>query len=161
MKYVTIENVFLTSCWQSGFSTRIRTDAKTLAFLLSRPFPSRTSLEFGDRKPALQLTLYGREGMPLLTGHVSTTRGTSLNREEELWHQRAHPGRGCSAHAGASGLCRNTLCTVTSAAGSAGRAWMEGVWTHLRLAMASPPEGKAPISAKPTELDEILIYRGL
>lgn len=55
MKYVTVENIFVTSCWQSGFSTRIRTDAKTLAFLLSSPFPSRTRLEYG--KLALQLTL--------------------------------------------------------------------------------------------------------
>lgn len=32
MKDVTVENVFVTSAWQSGFSTKIRTDAKTLDF---------------------------------------------------------------------------------------------------------------------------------
>ena len=57
MKYVTVENIFVTSCWQSGFSTRIRTDAKTLTFLLPSPFPSRTRLEYADGKLALQLTL--------------------------------------------------------------------------------------------------------
>lgn len=45
MKDVTVENVSVTSGWQSGFSTKIRTHAKTLDFLLSSPFPSRTRLE--------------------------------------------------------------------------------------------------------------------
>lgn len=77
VKYVTVENIFVTRCWRSGFSTRIRTRAKTPAFLLSSPCPSGTKLECADGKLALQLTL--KEGMPLLTGHVPTTRGTSLN----------------------------------------------------------------------------------
>lgn len=45
MKDVTVENVFVTSGWQAGFSTKIRRDAKTLDFPLSSPFPSRTRLE--------------------------------------------------------------------------------------------------------------------
>lgn len=45
MKDVAVKNVFVTRGWQSGFSTKIRTDAKTLDVLLSSPFPSRTRLE--------------------------------------------------------------------------------------------------------------------
>lgn len=57
MRHVAVENIFVTRCWQSLFSPGIRTDAKTLAFLLSSPFPSRTRLECADRKLAQQLTL--------------------------------------------------------------------------------------------------------
>lgn len=46
MKDGTVKNVFVTSGWQSGFSTKIRTDANALDFVLSSPFPSRTSLEY-------------------------------------------------------------------------------------------------------------------
>lgn len=45
-KDVTVKNIFVTSGWQSGFSTKIRTDANAVDFLLSSPCPSKTSLEY-------------------------------------------------------------------------------------------------------------------
>lgn len=60
MKDVTVKNVFVTSGWQSGFSTKIRTDAKILDFPLSSPFPSRTRLEVESYTSAD----FSREGIP-------------------------------------------------------------------------------------------------